>query len=439
MPRSVLQALDIRCSIPGRMLKTEGTNVWLLWPALSLVLALLCNASMCNSAGLPAFGQVTTHALPPPRTVEAQLAVIGGPTPQPAKTGTQIAAPLARQARLFRDPHWNLTGAFHGHWKRTGNHLSDHMSDMQGVVSYHFKAWRTNSTELHYVQAALLLRDGSYTSSGDTRVTFEGVHDRLQNKVRMLSMHPGTSFVKSSANMTPGARNLWADIRQLRFHAEHRGRARRSQMFSAATVNAHCFFTVELDARRSPSSDGYDLTPHRIALNGTLASSDCQFDMNIAAASIDYDAHYNKALYFGAAATVVTINQIALLIVQMSATQTAMLTARVSVITVALQAWMDVILAVIFLSHGVIVEAFFALFAGAAFLKFLLVAVFEMRWLVEIWKAQLPPDSWTEPSFERQEVSTINARFYVVALSSVVFLHEMPTLHIPALFAGFSW
>ena len=54
---------------------------------------------------------------------------------------------------------------------------------------------------------------------------------------------------------------------------------------------------------------------------------------------------------------------------------------------VRLQAVLDAYLCLLHLTAGIFVEALFNTFATAAFFKFIIFSIFEMRYLLIIWKA----------------------------------------------------
>ena len=51
---------------------------------------------------------------------------------------------------------------------------------------------------------------------------------------------------------------------------------------------------------------------------------------------------------------------------------------------------MDSYLCLMHLTTGIVVEALFNAFATAAFFKFMIFSIFEMRYLLIIWKARRP-------------------------------------------------
>ena len=63
---------------------------------------------------------------------------------------------------------------------------------------------------------------------------------------------------------------------------------------------------------------------------------------------------------------------------------------KVSLLTIGQQAVMDSYLCLMHLTTGIVVEALFNAFATAAFFKFMIFSIFEMRYLLIIWKARRP-------------------------------------------------
>ena len=112
---------------------------------------------------------------------------------------------------------------------------------------------------------------------------------------------------------------------------------------------------------------------------------------------------------------------------------------RVSVYTIAMQAGMDAFLCLMHLTTGIIVEALFNAFALAAFCKFVLFSMFEMRYFVSCWKAQLPQGAWGEAEQERREVSALYSRTYALCIALIVLGYRVPTLTFPLTTLGFSF
>ncbi|EPS63571.1 hypothetical protein M569_11212, partial [Genlisea aurea] len=99
--------------------------------------------------------------------------------------------------------------------------------------------------------------------------------------------------------------------------------------------------------------------------------------------------------------------------------------AKVSLVMVGHQAIMDAYLCLLHLTAGILIESLFNAFATAAFFKFVVFSIFEMRYLLAIWKAHRPQmnggDNWDSM---RRELSVLYTRFYGTLLCGIVLLYE---------------
>lgn len=91
--------------------------------------------------------------------------------------------------------------------------------------------------------------------------------------------------------------------------------------------------------------------------------------------------------------------------------------AKVSLLMVGQQAIMDAYLCLLHLTAGIVVESLFNAFATAAFFKFVIFSIFEMRYLLSIWKARRPASTGDGWESMRRELSILYSRFCEWALS----------------------
>ncbi|BBN70522.1 RING/U-box superfamily protein [Prunus dulcis] len=97
---------------------------------------------------------------------------------------------------------------------------------------------------------------------------------------------------------------------------------------------------------------------------------DCFSPLVLNATSVNVEVYYNKAVNY-----------------------TLMGAAKVSILMIGQQAIMDAYLCLLHLTAGILVESLFNAFATAAFFKFVVFSIFEMRYLLAIWKASRPTNS----------------------------------------------
>jgi hypothetical protein len=369
----------------------------------------------------------------------------GGP---PCPPGHKTAHPKPKAALKAM----NLTGAFRGIWHLPRPAPAGPFYAIEGDVLHQIKAWKTNASNVQYLQSALLLRDGDWSTPHDSRVSLEGVYLHKESKVAMFSRQGvRSSFTaKRAANIsavaaiflrrTEQARN-WA-AKQPRFSQEH---------FSTSFTNSRCSFFVLLDIDTTTAAKGEQSswsmlslsassTPSRTKMTGQVISPECNIAMTVEEELMDYDGYYGTAFLYTAVVMFSVTFQIALFVKQMEASQTQASITRVSPFTIALQAGMDAYLCLMHLTTGIIVEALFNAFALCAFFKFVLFAMFEMRYFTQVWKAQLPTGAWPDAETERSEISKLYTRFYSICVSVIIAGYNYPSsLTMPLIFVGYSF
>ena len=89
------------------------------------------------------------------------------------------------------------------------------------------------------------------------------------------------------------------------------------------------------------------------------------------------------------------------------------------------QAIMDSYLCLMHLTTGIVVEALFNAFATAAFFKFMIFSIFEMRYLLIIWKARRPHGFQEGWNSMRRELSMLYSRFYGCLLAGIVLIYQV--------------
>ncbi|KAF3593083.1 hypothetical protein DY000_02020072, partial [Brassica cretica] len=152
---------------------------------------------------------------------------------------------------------------------------------------------------------------------------------------------------------------------------------------------------------------------------------DCFSPLLLNATSINVEVYYNKAVNYTLMVTFVSFLQVLLLIRQMEHSNTQSGAAKVSIVMIGQQAIMDSYLCLLHLTAGILVESLFNAFATAAFFKFVVFSIFEMRYLLAIWKATRPSNSGEGWETMRRELSFLYSRFYGILLGGVLIMYEL--------------
>ncbi|KAG6741269.1 hypothetical protein POTOM_054502 [Populus tomentosa] len=92
-----------------------------------------------------------------------------------------------------------------------------------------------------------------------------------------------------------------------------------------------------------------------------------------------------------------------------------------------------------FQNQSILVESLFNAFATAAFFKFVVFSIFEMRYLLAIWKASRPMNSGEGWETMRRELSVLYSRFYGILLGGILFMYEFHNYLRPILLLMYSF
>ena len=78
---------------------------------------------------------------------------------------------------------------------------------------------------------------------------------------------------------------------------------------------------------------------------------------------------------------------------------------------------------------GIMVEPLFNSFATAAFFEFVIFAIFEMRYLLSIWRARRSAS--LDPWAVQRELSVLYARFYGALLGGIFVMYYLQKYAVP--------
>lgn len=100
---------------------------------------------------------------------------------------------------------------------------------------------------------------------------------------------------------------------------------------------------------------------------------------------------------------------------------------------------MDAYLCLLHLTAGIVVESLFNAFATAAFFKFVIFSIFEMRYLLAIWKSRRPVGAGEGWETLRRELSVLYGRFYGFLLGGIFLIYQLQGLFRYFLFFFYSF
>ncbi|XP_066382785.1 transmembrane E3 ubiquitin-protein ligase FLY1-like isoform X1 [Miscanthus floridulus] len=166
---------------------------------------------------------------------------------------------------------------------------------------------------------------------------------------------------------------------------------------------------------------------------------ECFSPILLNATSLNVEVYYNKAVSYTLMVTFISFLQVLLLIRQMEHSNTQSGAAKVSILMIGQQVIMDAYLCLLHLTAGILVESIFNAFATAAFFKFVVFSIFEMRYLLAIWKASSPLNSGEGWEIMRRELSVLYSRFYVILLGGILLMYELHNFLRPLLLLMYSF
>ncbi|XP_054815238.1 transmembrane E3 ubiquitin-protein ligase FLY1-like [Prosopis cineraria] len=345
---------------------------------------------------------------------------------------------------------WNITGTYKGAWNFLDNaNGSSRFSDIRktkGSSVIELFSTPTKITGVHYVQGVIIFHnvfDNEYNVGG-AQIRVEGVYIWPFKQLRMVtnSGREGNSnqdedYILSNPYHLLGmfSSQVFQESRDKTWGRKH------SPMHD---MEKHC--NIEIAARFSRlSSSKNDGDRDRFHLEGLMESpsvdddGDCFSPLTLNATSVNIEVYYNKAVNYTLMVTFISFLQVLLLIRQMEHSNTQSGAAKVSIIMIGQQAIMDAYLCLLHLTAGILVESLFNAFATAAFFKFVVFSIFEMRYLLAIWKANRPLSNGEGWETMRRELSALYIRFYGILIGGILLMYQFHNYLRPILLLMYSF
>lgn len=329
----------------------------------------------------------------------------------------------------------NATGTYRGSWERTDYNLTSplvplldlhHGSALLRITS---DPEERNDGDVLFVRGELQLRQTIYFADKDETLRLRGVY--LAPQGRLLAF----SESRIMAEMTQEElEQKGEDYRQaLRMIARRYASSRAS---SSPTMSSHplnsvnplnlrkrCWFRLDLKFKNvTPESQDQQIDGGQM-YTGKLISDNCHFSIQLNGTQVMVEKYHSKAINYTLVVSIINFIQVALVIRQMERTSTQSSAAKVSILGIALQAILDAYICLSHLTGGLVVDALFNAFATVAFFKFVMFSIFEMRFMLSIWKARRPSNFETWNS-TRRELNILYSRFYVCMLAGILLLYE---------------
>uniref|UniRef100_A0A0E0Q8P0 RING-type E3 ubiquitin transferase n=1 Tax=Oryza rufipogon TaxID=4529 RepID=A0A0E0Q8P0_ORYRU len=322
---------------------------------------------------------------------------------------------------------WNITGTYKGSWNFAGSTNGSsrflEFTKLKGDAVLELLSTPTKISGVHYVQGSVTFHDvlDNAHDRGVAQIRLEGVYIWPFRQLRMVanSGADGEPLQEEDYFLSNPYHLLRIFSSQVfQETSEEKNRRKNSLTYD---MEKHC--SVEIAAKVVRVSSNLNEGEHeKYRLEGLMESTavdddgECFSPILLNATSLNVEVYYNKAVNY-----------------------TLMGAAKVSILMIGQQAIMDAYLCLLHLTAGILVESLFNAFATAAFFKFVVFSIFEMRYLLAIWKASRPLNSGEGWEVMRRELSVLYSRFYGILLGGILLMYELHNFLRPLLFLMYSF
>ncbi|KAL7000419.1 Transmembrane E3 ubiquitin-protein ligase fly2 [Sarracenia purpurea var. burkii] len=331
---------------------------------------------------------------------------------------------------------WNITGTYRGAWRfMDSTNSSSRFPDFRksnGNSIVELVSTPTKITGVHYIQGVIIFHDvfDNEHEVGGAQIRVEGVYIWPFRQLRMVANSGKEGeFGQEEDYLLSNPYHLLGVFSSQVFQESPRDKIWKRKHSPMYDMEKHCNIEIAAQISRASSTQS-DGDHDRYYIEGLMESpsvdddGDCFSPMVLNATSVNVEVYYNKAVNYTLMVTFVSFLQVLLLIRQMEHSNTQSGAAKVSILMIGQQAIMDAYLCLLHLTAGILVESLFNAFATAAFFKFVVFSIFEMRYLLAIWKASRPMNNGEGWEAMRRELSVLYSRFYGILLGGILVMYE---------------
>eukprot|EP01102_Stenamoeba_stenopodia_P007564 TRINITY_DN2120_c0_g1_i1.p1 TRINITY_DN2120_c0_g1~~TRINITY_DN2120_c0_g1_i1.p1 ORF type:complete len:591 (-),score=58.73 TRINITY_DN2120_c0_g1_i1:77-1849(-) len=368
---------------------------------------------------------------------------------EPILVSKKLTEEQAMEEKNYIYPR-NITDVYKGEWRLLSNEsIVTKMwsfEKTEGQIIYQLLTKSSPAYGIDIVKGDLVLRDGFYSTDNNQKYSIQGIYFWKTGDL-ILFGNPSNAPILQDFSMVLNKNTTFNDVLAA---------TDANIELNNATSNLGCFFRLVFkvksmssanlmklevaDPTSKISAQSHSDSPSvLIKIASVLQSPNCGVTLNAEAAVIVFDEYYAKAVNYVVMVTIVAFAQILLLIRQMEYTSTQASAAKVSLLTIGAQAVMDAYICLVHLTTGIVVETVFNAFATAAFFKFITFSVFEMRYLLLIWKARRPQSFSDGYISMRRELSLLYARFYASLMGGFLLLYFLSGLFHVFVFLYYSF
>ncbi|OVA00378.1 hypothetical protein BVC80_1183g82 [Macleaya cordata] len=347
---------------------------------------------------------------------------------------------------------WNITGTYRGTWGfRDSTNSSSWFPDFgksNGISVFELVSTPTKITGVHYVQGVIIFNDvfDNDRDVGAAQMRVEGVYIWPFKQLRMVvNSEKDGELSQEDDYILSNPYNLLGVFSSQVFQESPRDKIWRRKNSPAFDMEKHCNLEIAAQISRVSPTQYVDGDRELYQLEGLIESpsveddGECFSPIVLNATSVNVELYYNKAVNYTLMVTFISFLQVLLLIRQMEHSNTQSGAAKVSILMIGHQAIMDAYLCLLHLTAGILVESLFNAFATAAFFKFVVFSIFEMRYLLAIWKANRPASNGEGWETMRRELSVLYSRFYGILLGGILVMYEFHSFLRPILLIMYSF
>ncbi|XP_048422416.1 transmembrane E3 ubiquitin-protein ligase FLY2-like isoform X2 [Pyrus x bretschneideri] len=344
---------------------------------------------------------------------------------------------------------WNITGTYRGSWKfPDSTNSSSRFPDFRnshGDTIIELVSTQTKITGVHYVQGVIIFHDvfDNEHNVGGIQIRVEGVFIWPFRQLRMVANSGKEGESSQEEYLLSNPYHMLGVFSSQVFQESPRDKILRKKHSPIYEMEKHCNIEIagQISRVASAHNDGDRDRYHIESLESPAVDDggDCFAPIILNATSVNVEVYYNKAVNYTLMVTFVSFLQVLLLIRQMEHSNTQSGAAKVSILMIGQQAIMDSYLCLLHLTAGILVESLFNAFATAAFFKFVVFSIFEMRYLLAIWKASRPTNSGEGWETMRRELSVLYSRFYGILLGGILLMYEFHNFLRPILLLMYSF
>ncbi|KAK3033307.1 hypothetical protein RJ639_033775 [Escallonia herrerae] len=340
---------------------------------------------------------------------------------------------------------WNITGTYRGSWRFVdATNSSSRFPDFKksnGKSIFELVSSPTKITGVHYVQGVIIFHDvfDSEREVDGAQIRVEGVYIWPFRQLRMVANSGNNGeFGQEEDSILSNPYHMLGVFSSQVFQESPRDKIWKRKHSPIYDMEKHCNIEIAAQVSRVSSTQN-DGDHDRYHIEGLMESpsvdddGDCFSPMLLNASFVNIEVYYNKAVNYTLMVTFVSFLQVLLLIRQMEHSNTQSGAAKVSILMIGQQAIMDAYLCLLHLTAGILVESLFNAFATAAFFKFVVFSIFEMRYLLAIWKASRPMSNGEGWEAMRRELSVLYSRFYGILLGGILVMYEFQRFMRPIL------